>query len=287
LLIIFSGLIAQSADLRADPLVAELASRILIVRGSELDCLPLCNSFLSGPPFPTENLLCVMSDYVLRVLRGGFPSYSIKLALHFVALCLDNLPSLDFSPFLEFLGHFIPIPDIGISTEVVRILLALPSVDPSLFDFLIARAESLDFLRLGSLERAFLLNVVLLVFRYRETLVDKSESIIQFLRRLSSSSCFDVSYSAVSTVLLLLPMNPEFSEDLCEFLLAFYDQDVNTRRIFGIFLYWFEIGGEILSQCMFKLSPLYEEVLDFLWASNYPEHRLFLKYLEVILDSVE
>jgi hypothetical protein len=283
LLVICSGLVAKSDELRADPLIVQLSSRILVAKGRQLDCLVLCTSFLYGPPFPSALFLALLCNYVLAVLRREFP-HSILHALHFVSLCLENLGAFDFSPYLELIGDLIHSPDLEIATSVTRILFLVQHFDHAIFDLLLERAKLLNFLNPGQAEKEYLVNLAILVIRFRESLAEKSDSILPFLTMMCSSMCFDVSFAAVGSVLTLLPITPAFSPDLCDFLLKYYDQDVNTTRIFNILIQWFEIGGAVLEQCMLKLSQIIDEMLDFLWASDYPEHQLFLKYLEVIMD---
>jgi hypothetical protein len=142
----------------------------------------------------------------------------------------------------------------------------------------------LNFLEPSSTERGFLIELCLFLVGGHSFLPEKRDLFVSFCARVGRSACFDVAFAGVGSALSILPEKPDFSPELCEFLLDFYGQALNTRRIFRIFNFWFESVEPILGPFLDMLRPLEGEICDFVWASDVPEHQLFAMYFELARD---
>jgi hypothetical protein len=83
--------------------------------------------------------------------------------------------------------------------------------------------------------------------------------------------------------LLTYVVDVPFSVEFCELLLEFYDVPIASQQIFQLFLKWVENTSDADFETFSRMiMERKDEVVDFLDASECPEHMLFSKYLPVL-----
>jgi hypothetical protein len=251
---------------------------ILISRHPSFNFVPLCKAFILSQPFPSSQFLDCLYHYIEPILHTP-NSLSFPDAVHFATVALRNEIPFDFSFFPSQIPDLLLTGNLTVVEAVIEFLCTSESCTEQICDILLDRLSELMIKRI-------VVRIVHLFLVAQKFLMERSEQIIHFLFEIVKDSDCPVRTVAMSCLLVFLG-DVEFSVDLCELFLKFYDLPIASVRIFAIFVHWLQASNDSnLMTFVEMISERKEEITDFLDSSVLPEHLLFAAYLSFLGNGV-
>jgi hypothetical protein len=273
-LAILSAMTKRSSALRADAQFQSAVEKVVRERPG-FNYLSLCKALIFSPPFPSSALLYRLHQYVDPILHN-VGDLCFAGAIQFATAALRNGIPFEFSDFSSQVLDGLTTGDATVMAAVLEYLCAAEYCTEQICDVLLDRLSGSEVAATVAVRTGQLFLIA------QGSLVSRSGRIADFLLGLVRQSDYAVRVAALLCLLVFLG-DADFSVELCELLLEFYDLPAATSIIFQIFLRWIRTSNDADLAAFLEIArERKEEIADFLDSSDLPEHVYFGCYLPLL-----